>query len=150
MFYQGTDILFKVSLALLKVHESALLRCESMEGICSYLKTKIPEQAQHYESEVLRLALEFEFENKLELFETEYQVMDELNGKFCVEIPLPVAQDTESLVAMLRRNNLALVEELAICHGSISSLQQQVHTLNKQLQAQKESIARYGMRKQRG
>ena len=142
MFYQGTDILFKVSLALLKVHESALLECESMESICTYLKTKLPEQAHQYEDEILRLALDFEFEGKLELFETEYQVMDELNGKFCVDIPLPVAQDVESLVAMLRRNNLALVEELAICHGSISSLQQQVQALSKVLLSQQESIAR--------
>ncbi len=142
MFYQGTDILFKVSLALLKVHETALLECESMETICAYLKTKLPEQALHYEDLILQQVLEFEFEGKLELFETEYQVMDELNGKFCVDVPLLVAQDVESLVAMLRRNNLALVEELAICHGSISSLQQQVQALSKQLLAHQESIER--------
>lgn len=146
MFYQGTDILFKVSLALLKVHETSLLECESMEDICNYLKTKLPEQTQIKEDQILCQAMEFEFDDKLELFATEYQVMDELNSKFCVEIPIPVAQDVESLVAMLRKNNLALVEELAICHGSISSLQQQIQTLSRQLLTQQESIARYGER----
>ena len=94
-----------------------------------------------HEDTILRQALQFHFERKLELFETEYQVMDELNARFNVDI-IPVDQDTEKLVACLRRNNSALVEQLAICHGSISSLQQQMESLQQLLLSQQERITR--------
>lgn len=91
-----------------------------------------------HEDTILRQALQFDFERKLELFETEYQVMDELNARFNVDIP--VGQDMEKLVACLRRNNSALVEQLAICHGSISSLQQQMEGLQQLVLSQQERI----------
>lgn len=133
-------LLLQVALSQLKVHESALLKCESMESICWYLKTKLPEEAAHHEQTILKQALQFDLEGKLELFETEYQVMDELNGRF--RLPLNTAQDLDMLSDTLRRTNLALVEELAICHGSINTLQQQVIALQQQLLTQQERIER--------
>lgn len=89
---------------------------------------------------ILQLALQFEFEGKLELFETEYQVLEELNARFCVNMPM--VQDMENVIAVLRRNNLALVEQLAICHGSIASLQQQMDGLKQQVLTQQQRITR--------
>ena len=109
-----------------------------MESICAYLKTRLPEQVLAHEDMILKQALEFDFEGKLELFETEYQVMEELNGRFSV----PVVQDVENIIAILHKNNLALVEQLAICHGSINTLHQQMQILQQQVLAQQERIAR--------
>lgn len=124
---------------MLKVHEAAILKCDNMESICVYLKTRLPEEVFMHEDTILKQALQFDFEGKLELFETEYQVMDELNARFSIDMPV----DMESLTATLRRNNLALVEQLAICFGSIISLQQQVETLQKEVLTQQEIIVRY-------
>lgn len=126
------------------MHETALLKCQSMESICLYLKNKLPEEVLMHEDTILRQALQFHFERKLELFETEYQVMDELNARFSVDIsPVPaVGQDIEKLVVCLRKNNTALVEQLAICHGSISSLQQQMEGLQQLVLSQQERITR--------
>lgn len=140
MFYEGTDILFKVALSLLKVHESALMHCNSMESICTYLKTRLPEEVLTHEDTILKQALQFDFEGKLELFETEYQVLEELNSRFCVD--MPAVQDMENILAMLRKNNLALVEQLAICHGSITTLQNQVEALQQQMLTQQQRITR--------
>ena len=112
-----------------------------MESICTYLKTTLPAQAHRHEETILKQALQFEFEGKLQLFETEYKVIDELNARFSMDMPV----DIESLTATLRKNNSALVEQLAICFGSIISLQQQVDTLQEQVLSQQQVIARYGM-----
>lgn len=112
-----------------------------MESICNYLKMKIPEQALAQQDTILKQALQFDFEGKLELFETEYQVLEELNARFCVD--MPVVQDMENITAVLRRNNLALVEQLAICHGSITSLQQQMEALREQVLTQQQRITQY-------
>ena len=122
----------------MKVHESSLLQCKTMESICAYLKTRLPEQVLANEDVILKQALELDFEGKLELFETEYQVMEELNGRFSV----PVVQDVENVIAILHKNNLSLVEQLAICHGSINTLHQQMQVLQQQMLAQQERIAR--------
>ena len=111
-----------------------------MESICAYLKTKLPEEVLAHENTILKQALEFDFEGKLELFETEYQVMEELNARFSLDIPF--MQDMENVIAVLRRNNLALVEQLAICHGSITSLHQQVESLKQQVLTQQQRITR--------
>jgi hypothetical protein len=111
-----------------------------MESICNYLKTNLPEQVAAQQDLILKQALQFDFEGKLELFETEYQVLEELNSRFCVDIPM--VQDMENVIAMLRKNNLALVEQLAICHGSITSLQQQMEGVKEEMLAQQQRITR--------
>ncbi len=128
----------QVALSLLKSHESALLNCGSMESICIYLKTELPEAVAGQEDQLIKKALQFELGGRLKIFETEYQVMDELNGRFCIEDP--AVADMESLVALLRRNNLSIIEELAICHGSITTQQQQIHDLKEQVQDLKEIV----------
>ena len=130
----------QVALALLKVHESALLQCDSMESICTYLKNRLPEEVRENEDTILKQALQFDFEGKLGLFETEYQVMEELNARFSVD--MPVVQDMENVIAVLRRNNLALVEQLALCHGSITSLQHEMEALKQQVLTQQQRITR--------
>lgn len=134
-----TPFLSQVSLSLLKVHEVALLECNSMESICNYLKTRLPKLALAQQDTILKQALQFDFEGKLELFETEYQVLLELNALFCVD--MPIVQDMENVIAVLRKNNLALVEQLAICHGSINSLQQQMGAFKEQMMTQQQRIS---------
>ena len=130
-----------MALSLLKNHEERLLKCTSMESICSYLKTRLPEEVEGQETEILEQAMGMEFGEKLRIFETEFQVMDELNTRFRVEDP--VTDGVESLVPILRRNVKEMVEQLAIFHVSIGTLQLQMQTLQEHSLAQDQKIKRF-------
>lgn len=112
-----------------------------MESICSYLKTRLPEEVEGQETEILEQAMGMEFGEKLRIFETEFQVMDELNTRFRVEDP--VTDGVESLVPILRRNVKEMVEQLAIFHVSIGTLQLQMQTLQEHSLAQDQKIKRF-------
>ena len=115
-----------------------------MEAICHYLKTRLPddmEKVTGQETAILEEAMAMDFEGRLKIFETEYEVMDELIARFRLEeMSLGALDDVSVLV---RKNNLVMVEQLAICHGSISTLQQEQISLRQQLQDQQKTIARY-------
>ena len=111
-----------------------------MESICIYLKTSLPEETLGMENAILQQAMEFEFNGRLKIFETEYQVMDELNSRFHIEDP--TVPDMDSIITLIRKTNLSMIEELAICHGSITTLQDQIQHLMLQVQTQQETIQR--------
>lgn len=130
-------ILPQVSLSLLKFQEEELLKCASMETMCFYLKSKLPEAVVNNEDHILKQAMEWELGSRLKLFETEYKVMASLNERFHID------ETGDMDIEILRKNNLAMIEELAICHGSIATLQEQVGELQQQLSLQQEAIKRY-------
>lgn len=115
-----------------------------MESICNYLKTRLPndvEKVSGQETAILKQAMDMDFEGRLKIFETEYEVMDELNARFRLEeMALGELDDVSVLV---RRNNLVMVEQLAICHGSISTQQRELQSLRRQLHDQQDTITRY-------
>ena len=133
----------QVALALLKVHEANLLECKSMESICQYLKTRVPAEVESVSGQattILEQAMAMDLDGRLKTFETEYEVMDELNARFRLE-ETPLGE-LEDVAVLMRKNNLVMVEQLAICHGSISTLQQELLSVRQQLHDQQETIAR--------
>ena len=82
-------------------------------------------------------ALQLELGSKLQSFETEYEVMDELRATFEVHQDIT---DIESMNETLKKQNKELIEHLAICHGSIKSLESMVQGLQHELKAQTQRI----------
>lgn len=124
----------------MKYHEEDLLECTSMESTCNYLKTAIPESVKTADLSVLfEEALQIDLGNKLQSYETEYEVMLELRPIFNVDA---IMTDIDSVNSVLKKQNTALVEQLAICHGAIRNLEGVVSTLQEQLERQQEKLER--------
>ena len=87
-------------------------------------------------SDILEHALKLDFGNRLQVFETEYRVMEGLTASFPVELDAP---DVEALNQVLMKQNRALIEQLAICHGAIHSLTDTVLKLQQKVEAQAEA-----------
>ena len=107
-----------------------------MESTCIYIKNKLPEEILSDMSNILEHALKLDFGNRLQVFETEYRVMEELTASFPVELDAP---DVEALNRVLMKQNRALLEQLAICHGAIRSLTDTVLELQQKVEVQAEA-----------
>jgi len=132
-FYEGPDIVFRIALSLLMHHKEAILQCRAMEPTCIYLKNKLPEEILTNMSTILENALKIDLGNRLQSFETEFCVMEELRSSFPVDLDAP---DLESMNEALRKQNRALIEQLAIAHGAIRNLEDAVQELQQKFEAQ--------------
>lgn len=84
-------------------------------------------------STILENALKIDLGNRLQSFETEFWVMEELRASFPVDLDAP---DLESMNEALRKQNRALIEQLAIAHGAIRNLEDAVQELQQKFEAQ--------------
>ena len=117
--------------------------CKSMETICNYIKSKIPAHMESSEEQtvILKQAMDMpDLQPRLRLFEAEYEVLHELHNRLITD-ELHISE-LEDVREQMNRTNRLMVEQLAICHGAISSLQQTVKETSMQLQLQQNTIAR--------
>lgn len=126
-------LLHQIALSLLMHHKEAILQCRAMEPTCIYLKNKLPEEILTNMSTILENALKIDLGNRLQSFETEFWVMEELSSSFPVDLDAP---DLESMNEALRKQNRALIEQLAIAHGAIRNLEDAVQELQQKFEAQ--------------
>lgn len=126
-------LLHQIALSLLMHHKEAILQCRAMEPTCIYLKNKLPEEILTNMSTILENALKIDLGNRLQSFETEFWVMEELRSSFPVDLDAP---DLESMNEALRKQNRALIEQLAIAHGAIRNLEDAVQELQQKFEAQ--------------
>ena len=130
----------QIALALLNIHEENLLECHNMETTCAFLKNKLPDIVLNKMPTIFEEAMRIDLGNRLATFETEFEVMSELSqNAFRSDIHV---NDLDSVNGVLRRQNSALIEQLAICHGSIRRLEGMVAGLQEQLEDQKQSFAK--------
>lgn len=116
------------------------MKCHSMESTCTFLKSKLPDIVLNKMPAIFEEALRIDLGNRLATFETEFEVMSELSqNAFRSDIHV---SDLESVNAVLRRQNSALIEQLAICHGSIRRLEGMVASLQEQLDNQKQTFTK--------
>ena len=108
-----------------------------MESTCNYLKTNIPEESLQNVDTILETASRIDFGNRLETFESEYHVMAELN--FCFKSDL-VIDDFTSVADVLKKQNVALIEQLAICHTHNSRLEGILEFMQVQMETQNQRI----------
>ncbi len=98
------------------------------------------EHAQE-QTEILSQAMAMpDLKEKLRLFEAEYELLHELHNRLVAdEVHIMELDDVKE---QMTRTNKLMVEQLAICHGAIYSLQQQVKKLSLQVDQQQETIAK--------
>ena len=104
-----------------------------MESISEFLKERMPQLVLNHMITILNDALHMDLESKLQSFETEYFVLEELTTSFSVESEV---QDLKSLNESFRSHNKELIEQLAFCRGMISNLEATVTILQETVRQQ--------------
>lgn len=138
-FYDGGSALFKISLSLFEQYQEDILEFNTMESILNFLKVTMPSLAAKDIQVIFKRALEYNLGNKLETFETEYDVIEDLTASFNMD---GVITDMETMQDTLRKQNKELIEQLAICHTSIRKLEATVTSLLATINAQDQRIQR--------
>ena len=112
-----------------------------METITNFVKTVIPNVVHEGMAEIIHTAIQLgDLDIKLQTYETEYQVMHELNQVFQ---PTVVASNFETMNEVLRKQNKDMIEQLAVCRGAVIRLENTVNILMERLEQQDLKISRY-------
>lgn len=79
LFLESTEVLFRVSMALLEEHQDQLLMCDSFEEIMEYLKTRVPAVDKEILDRVMKRVFypDQEITKQLNEYRVEYQVLQE-------------------------------------------------------------------------
>ncbi|XP_043254018.1 TBC1 domain family member 1 isoform X1 [Colletes gigas] len=79
LFLESTEVLFRVSMALLEDHQDQLLSCDSFEEIMEYLKTRVPAVDREILDRVMKRVFypDQEITKQLNEYRVEYQVLQE-------------------------------------------------------------------------
>ncbi|KZC11928.1 PREDICTED: TBC1 domain family member 1 [Dufourea novaeangliae] len=79
LFLESTEVLFRVSMALLEEHQEQLLQCDSFEEIMEYLKTRVPAVDKEILDRVMKRVFypDQEITKQLNEYRVEYQVLQE-------------------------------------------------------------------------
>ena len=133
-------LLDQVAVALLRYYESHILRCTTMESISEFLKESMPQLVLHHMTTILEDAHHMNLETKLQNFETEYFVLEELTTSFSVESD---TQDLKSLNESYKSHSKELIEQLMYCRGMISNLEGLVVSVQETVREQQNRIERW-------
>lgn len=127
VLFEGLEAFFKVSLALLTLHEDSILQCDSMESISEYIKVKMPETALDHLPYILSYTLKAppDFCLKLKGFEAEYHVLHNLK---LLSSPRKEPGCLEETVEEVRKQNSELIEQVAACRGAVTRLEAQLQS----------------------
>ncbi|KAK6645189.1 hypothetical protein RUM43_001465 [Polyplax serrata] len=112
---QASDVLFRIILALLEEHKTALLKLTSFEEIMDYLKHDIPKMDSTFIDKLMKKVLSMDITKQLHEFEVEYHVLQE-------EISTPQAELNRLRKIEVEKKNL---------ESENSSLRKQLEVLTK-------------------
>nr|XP_043868845.1 TBC1 domain family member 4 isoform X4 [Solea senegalensis] len=130
VFAQGTEVIFKVALCLLRSHEGEIVECDTFESIVDYLKITLPNLTQTQMEETIAKAMEMDISKQLHAYEVEYQV---LQDEMIEAGPLPDDCDRldklEKTNAQLKKQNMDLLEKLQAARQKIQTLETSVESL---------------------
>ena len=74
LFAEGTAIMFKMSLAILAIHEAIILSCDTFESIVNHLKLIIPEMSLIESELLIKKAYNYDITTHLKTYEIEFQI----------------------------------------------------------------------------
>nr|XP_057938399.1 TBC1 domain family member 4 isoform X2 [Doryrhamphus excisus] len=128
LFIQGSEVIFKVALCLLRSHQSEIVECDSFESIVDYLKTTIPTLTHTQMEQTIAKVMEMDISKQLHTYEVEYHVLqDEM-----LESGAPLPDDSERLEKLektnvqLKKQNMELLEKLQAARQKIQTLETNV------------------------
>ena len=100
----------------------------------------MPQLVLNHMTTILEDAHHMDLGNKLQSYETEYFVLEELTTSFSVGTEV---QDLKSLNESFRNHNKELIEQLAFCRGMISNLESTLAALQETVREQQLRLDRY-------
>ncbi|CAL1684382.1 unnamed protein product [Lasius platythorax] len=79
LFLENSEVLFRVSVALLEEHQDQLLSCDNFEEIMEYLKTRVPAVDKQSLDRIMKRVFypDLEISKQLNEYRVEYQVLQE-------------------------------------------------------------------------
>ncbi|XP_037072482.1 TBC1 domain family member 1-like isoform X2 [Pollicipes pollicipes] len=141
----GLEAVFKVSLALLDVHQEELKKLQGMEDIMEYIKTEMPQLGQASAQQVFKKAVELDIGRQLLSYEVEYHVLQEE----VLASPSHADSDLNKLGAMnqnLKRQVMDLLQQLQTSNDQVKSLTERNKALESraaQLEAQRSDLVTF-------
>uniref|UniRef100_A0A8C9SG91 TBC1 domain family member 4 n=1 Tax=Scleropages formosus TaxID=113540 RepID=A0A8C9SG91_SCLFO len=124
LFVQGTEVIFKVALGLLRGHEGEIMECDSFETIVDYLKTTIPTLTQGQMEQTISQVLEMDISKQLQAYEVEYHVLqDEVLDTSSLLDDSDRLDKLEKTNTQLKKQNMDLLEKLQAARVKIQSLE---------------------------
>ncbi|KAG7209512.1 hypothetical protein KM043_015597 [Ampulex compressa] len=133
LFLESSEVLFRVSLALLQEHQEQLLACDSFEEIMEYLKTRVPAVDKETMDRVMKHIFypDVEITKQLNEYRVEYQVLQ--------EEMISVKPQIESL-EKFKLLNKQLTEEVAQLSEQLEVTMNDLHRLETARAIQQSSV----------
>ncbi|XP_078402261.1 TBC1 domain family member 1 isoform X2 [Cetorhinus maximus] len=129
IFLQGSEVIFKVALSLLRSHKPLILQHESLESIIDFIKCTLPNLGLVQMEKTINQVFEMDLSKQLQAYEVEYHVLqDELMDSSAMSENERL-EKLEKNNNSLRKQNSDLLEELEVAHTKIESLEATVKTL---------------------
>jgi TBC1 domain family member 1 len=77
IFAEGITMMFKMSLAILSIHEAIILSCDSFEAVVNHIKLVIPEMSLIETELLIKKAYNYDINSNLKTYEIEFQIFYE-------------------------------------------------------------------------
>ncbi|XP_032882703.1 TBC1 domain family member 1 isoform X1 [Amblyraja radiata] len=130
IFLQGSEVIFKVALSLLRSHKPLILQHESLESIIDFIKSTLPNLGLVQMEKTINQVFGMDLSKQLQAYEVEYHVLqDELIDSSPTMTENERLEKLEKINNSLRKQNSDLLEELEVAHTKIESLEATVNTL---------------------
>lgn len=130
IFLQGSEVIFKVALSLLRSHKPLILQHESLESIIDFIKSTLPNLGLVQMEKTINQVFGMDLSKQLQAYEVEYHVLqDELIDSSPTMTENERLEKLEKNNNCLRKQNSDLLEELEVAHTKIESLEATVNTL---------------------
>ncbi|XP_053273585.1 TBC1 domain family member 1 isoform X3 [Pleuronectes platessa] len=127
LFLQGSEVIFKVAMSLLRSHKPLILQHDSLESIVDFIKTTLPNLGLVQMEKTINQVCEMDVSKQLQAYEVEYHVLqDELLDTPPTLNQHQRAAQLERTNQSLRQQNLDLLEELQVSHAHVRSLESRV------------------------
>ncbi|XP_072039831.1 LOW QUALITY PROTEIN: TBC1 domain family member 1-like [Amphiura filiformis] len=141
IFLQGFDVIFKVALLILGIHEELLLACNGFEATIEFLKNNLPTFGVVQMEKVINQACSMDISKELHSYEVEYHIFQE------EMIPTPMQHNaTADMDSMekanrnLRRHNNQLLEQLQAAHNTVHNHEETISSLRENESSLKSEI----------
>lgn len=142
MFFESSETIFRVALALLTVHKDELLQRENFEEIMAYLKNTVPKMDSTTMELILKEAFIHDISHKLTEYHVEYNVLQE---------EITSQNHHMENLNRLKENNQHLENQLEIAQTTLAQLekqrqsqQSQIQTLQAQIQSMEVTVQTLG------
>ncbi|KAH0624468.1 hypothetical protein JD844_031937 [Phrynosoma platyrhinos] len=124
IFFQGTEVIFKVALSLLSSQEERIMKCETFESIVEFLKNTLPDMTKPQMEKIMTQVFEMDISKQLHSYEVEYHVLqDELQENTNPCDDGEASEKLERANNHLKRQNMELLEKLQVAHAKIQSME---------------------------